>query len=36
MEDPEFADSDEVKLLAIWIDDKKNIGMEKDFVIDDE
>ena len=36
MEDPEFEESDEIILEAFWIDDKYNIGVEKNFKIEDE
>ena len=34
MEDPAYADSDEIKLIAITIDAKNNIELVKDFEID--
>ncbi|TFF96664.1 MAG: hypothetical protein EU544_00185 [Promethearchaeota archaeon] len=35
MEDPEYVESEEVKLIAIIMDSNKNVEMELDFTIED-
>ncbi|MHA1150200.1 MAG: hypothetical protein ACTSR8_18365 [Promethearchaeota archaeon] len=36
MEDPEFEESDDIILKAFWIDNMYNIGIEKNFKIEDD